>query len=405
MGSQCMYKKIPLLLFLFLFLLPIKTVFAEENSYIPVLMYHHFEEGGNTSTIVDPDVFREQLSYLKEQGYETITEQELLLFIEEGKKLPEKPILITIDDGYLSNYTYAYPILKELEMKATIFVVTDWRTKTSGLLYPHFNWVQAKEMVDSGYIDIQSHTYNSHYKVANKNGGKKYPVLTTKLWLNNQLETQEQYEARIRNDLQLAKNTIENEVGNEVTSIAFPYGAYNDSVIRIAQEENYKLMYTINRGVTYPKSNPDKIHRINVPAHYTGADIVRDIQYYASKQKPNGTYITINDGLLNSKVFEYNQTEYIPLREAIEKMGLELKYDVQTKNISVMYKGTLYSFKVNSNKYQINGVETKINATPILNKGVTYIPTQFFSDILQLNVTKQSDWLGSLKRIEISDKK
>ena len=68
--------------------------------------------------------------------------------------LPDKPILITFDDGYASNYMYAYPILKKLGMQATIFVITDRRGKTLSV-NPHFSWNQAREMQDSGVIDIQ----------------------------------------------------------------------------------------------------------------------------------------------------------------------------------------------------------------------------------------------------------
>ncbi len=77
----------------------------------------------NTETILTPDQFKKQLLYLEAMGYSTIHFKDYIEFKENGKKLPDNPIIITFDDGYYSNYEYAYPILKELNMKATIFAI------------------------------------------------------------------------------------------------------------------------------------------------------------------------------------------------------------------------------------------------------------------------------------------
>ena len=77
--------------------------------------------------------------------------------------MPENPIAITFDDGYLSNYEIAYPILKELNIPATIFIVTSTvgLDESSGKVStPHFTWDQAREMQESGIIDIHSHSHS-----------------------------------------------------------------------------------------------------------------------------------------------------------------------------------------------------------------------------------------------------
>src|SRR5690606_30612784 len=125
---------------------------------IPVLMYHILLPGRNDSISVDPARFKEQMLALASAGYNTITEAELLDYLEQKAALPEKPILITFDDGYLSNYTEAFPILKELNMKASIYVVASRIFEDSGSIageYPKISWKQAREM--KGTISIQSH--------------------------------------------------------------------------------------------------------------------------------------------------------------------------------------------------------------------------------------------------------
>lgn len=95
----------------------------EYTAQVPVLMYHHISEEGNDSTELSPEAFEAQIAALAEAGYTSVFPEDLAAYVREGKELPEKPIVITFDDGYLSNYEYAYPILKKYGMVATIFVI------------------------------------------------------------------------------------------------------------------------------------------------------------------------------------------------------------------------------------------------------------------------------------------
>ncbi|EGL82038.1 polysaccharide deacetylase [Caldalkalibacillus thermarum TA2.A1] len=244
--------------------------------HIPVLMYHHFDKTISNSVTVSPERFREQLEYLKKEGYETINDWDLLLFHQGEKELPEKPVMITIDDGYLSNYEYAYPILKDLEMKATIFVVASARGQTPGHI-PHFSWEQAREMYESGFIEIQNHSYDGHYKVMQDGG--EVPVLLARL----ENESEEDYLERIKNDFLRSKELIEMHVGNKVISFAYPYGAFDDTLEQIALETGHHLLFTVRPGVHNEKESTLQIKRINVPGHFSGEDIIRIINKYKDK--------------------------------------------------------------------------------------------------------------------------
>lgn len=155
------------------------------DTKIPILMYHHISENHeewNESTI-SPMRFKEDMLYLKALNYNTIDFRDYINFKEVNKPLPENPIIITFDDGYLSNYKYAYPILKELNMKATISII-GWSVGRNyhkdGItpIKEHFNWEQAKEMYDSGVMDIQHHTFDLHNIGDNITFGKGIEKMT-----------------------------------------------------------------------------------------------------------------------------------------------------------------------------------------------------------------------------------
>lgn len=249
----------------------------EDKIPVTVLMYHHFAEGEATSVTVDPELFREQLQALKDAGFTSISEKDLLLHFTEGLELPEKPLVITIDDGYVSNYDIAYPILEEMEMYATIYVVTSFRGETPGFI-PHFTWEQGREMYESGWIDIQSHTHDLHFYAETARGDK--PALVEKILVDGVEETDEAYRERVYNDLKTSKDLIEEHIGNEVFSLTYPYGAYNDTVIEIATGIGFQLMYTVREGVTFYEDNPHAINRINADGNDSGEDLVKKIMKY-----------------------------------------------------------------------------------------------------------------------------
>ena len=138
---------------------------------VPILMYHHLVEEPDDPAIGQDTLwvgqFRRQLELLRKEGYHTVSIEQLIAFATRGEPLPDKPVCLTFDDGYSSTYELAFPLLKEFEMKATVFVigvsVGKNTYKDTGLpMTPHFTWEQAREMADSGLVSLQSHTYDMH---------------------------------------------------------------------------------------------------------------------------------------------------------------------------------------------------------------------------------------------------
>lgn len=242
-----------------------QTKLSRVEAGIPVLMYHHFAHKiVNNRTTVQPDEFREQLKYLKDQGYTTITTGDLHEYMEGKLKLPEKPVLITMDDGYTSNYEFAYPVLKELKMKATIFIVTNEMGNTA-LYNPHFSWEEAKEMEDSGWVDIESHTHACHFKDGE--------LAALRSPING--ETQMQFENRIKRDLIESRELIRKHLGKESYALAYPYGAYSATTLKVAGEAGFKVAFRVKEGPVFKDSPPFELNRINVGHGVNGEELVQ----------------------------------------------------------------------------------------------------------------------------------
>ncbi len=120
---------------------------------VPVLMYHSIGPGAEDSRlIVTPETFERQMSFLKKGKYQVLSLDEYVALLKENKKPDKRSVVITFDDGYLDNYTNAYPVLKKYNMPATISIVPEWVGRQDMM-----SWKQIRELVDDGLIEIASH--------------------------------------------------------------------------------------------------------------------------------------------------------------------------------------------------------------------------------------------------------
>ena len=215
---------------------------TNEDVGVPVLYYHSVLPDAEVTThnevTISPEKLKEELMIVKELGYTTITISELTDYLNNNKPIPEKSILITFDDGYTDNYVHAFPILKELNMKATIFMIAS--QVDSGY---YMSTSQLKEMSDYG-LDIESHT-NNH-------------VYLDKLSYDEQLK-----------ELKDSKEKLEKILGKEVTSIAYPYGNYNEDTKKATVDAGYTLAFTTNKGLAKRTNNKVELNRIYVSSNYS----------------------------------------------------------------------------------------------------------------------------------------
>lgn len=246
---------------------------AVQEVKVPVLMYHHIMNGYDpkkASAILSPVEFREHLKTLKANNFHFITLQQYYEHVMSGRTLPAKPIIITFDDGYASNYEIAFPMLKEFNIPATIFVVTDTvgETPEGGKVnYAHFTWEQAKEMQDSGLVDIQSHTA-THCKLARVS-----------------------YD-QMQRELRMSKYAIEKNLGKTCDILAYPYGSYNDQTIQAAREAGYKMQILVGDAykdfeneVNVRSEGTEHLKRLTVRGGMSGTDLIEMIEDAMAKPK------------------------------------------------------------------------------------------------------------------------
>jgi len=212
---------------------------------VPILMYHHFSEDVTNDWTVSPEAFAAQMGVLYDNGFNTITLCQLVDFVDRGIPLPERPVVITIDDGYLSVYEYAFPILSRYGMTATSFVIgmavgTDTYKDTGYPTTPKFSFQQAQTM--AGVISIQSHTYDMHQWAPFEEGRARENILR---WGD---ESEAEYIEILRADHLSIAQGIYTELGEEVFAIAFPFGIYDSLSHVVLQQLGVRVTLGTSHG-------------------------------------------------------------------------------------------------------------------------------------------------------------
>ncbi|WP_427337980.1 polysaccharide deacetylase family protein [Caloranaerobacter sp. DY30410] len=224
-----------------------KINFAEN---VPVLMYHHLLEKKdikgklvNNSAVIAVESFSQQMKVLHEQGYTTITLDELEKYLKGEILLPKKSVLITFDDGYKSNYVYAYPLLKQYGFRATVFIITQHIPYQMTEFNPEklqiISWQEIKKSMD--VFDFASHTHDLH-RLNDKN--ISYVICKDK--------------EEVLKDLKLSMEILDTKY------LAYPYGQYNEETLNILKELGYTLAFTIKTGKVKPGDDLLQLKRIRI---------------------------------------------------------------------------------------------------------------------------------------------
>jgi peptidoglycan/xylan/chitin deacetylase (PgdA/CDA1 family) len=230
----------------------VKTTTA--SSKIPVLMYHRLttDPHKTDSLTILQKTFSEHMNYLKAHGYNTISIDQLYSYRTKNTPLPKKPVMITFDDGYVSNYTMAYPILKANKQKATVFMIANEIDIKSDALTSK----QLKEM-DVNNFRVESHT-NKHENLATLTYAEQLATITK------------------------AKQTLEKLLGRRVRYLAYPFGAYNSNTKNATHDAGYKLGISTDAGFTSKQDNRYTINRIFINSTDTLSILANKLKYGAN---------------------------------------------------------------------------------------------------------------------------
>ncbi|MEG1773450.1 MAG: polysaccharide deacetylase family protein [Oscillospiraceae bacterium] len=232
---------------------------------VPIIMYHSVlrDPARAGAYILSPDTVEEDLRYLKQRGYTSLFVCELADAVNKGLPLPERPVILTFDDGYLNNLTYILPLLEQNDMKAVISVVGSYSERFSkqpdhNPAYAHLTWEDISTLADSGRIEIGNHSYDMHRQTPRK-GTRK----------NRGESGASYYEALVR-DVGRAQSLLETHCGLVPTTFTYPYGQISDESIPILRGMGFTALLTCYERVNYISGDPDvlfSLGRFNRPAH------------------------------------------------------------------------------------------------------------------------------------------
>lgn len=216
---------------------------------IPVLMYHRITDEKPQSKLkkllVTPDSFARQMNYLYTHGYSAITIDEFLSTLKGGWNPSFKPVIITFDDGYRDNYTFAFPILKRYGFNAIIFLVAGyigdsnlWDEAKGEPIRPLLSWSEILEMKEHG-IEFGSHGHTH----------------------SNLAEISEREQAF---ELEESKRVLEKELNQEINAFSYPFGIFNESILGITGRSGYSLAFTTRPGKNNSGDDLFRLKRIIV---------------------------------------------------------------------------------------------------------------------------------------------
>lgn len=222
-----------------------QTSSNEEGARLPVVMYHHLttDAGYANDYTLLVEQFEQDLKYIQQQGYQTISLAQLIEYQKGQGELPEKPIMITFDDGFESFEVYAVPLLKHYGMQAVLAVVGEFADLFTehidhNVSYSYLSWEGIAETLQEGNVEIISHTYTMHSTDGSRKGCSQKSG-----------ESDEEYRAALTQDLQRLQDTLVEYTGQAPRAIAFPFGHYNSESIQIVRDMGFEVAFTCRERI------------------------------------------------------------------------------------------------------------------------------------------------------------
>lgn len=229
---------------------------------LPVIMYHGIRKDSSAQNeyVISPQEFESDLKYLKENGYTTIVVQDLLDYFEKSKPLPEKPIMLTFDDGYYNNFTYAFPLLKKYGSKIVLSPIGKYideyqESGDKNPAYAQANWDDLRIMTQSGLVELQNHTYSLHSSKGRVGVSKKCG------------ESDEAYTKLITDDISLLNKRMSEELNITPTAFVYPFGKKTDIAEQVVKDMGFKASFDCEGKMNRISSSDDlyNIHRFIRP--------------------------------------------------------------------------------------------------------------------------------------------
>ena len=215
---------------------------APETARVPIIMYHSLA-GAGRSTSISGACFEADLQYLQAHGYQTVTLQALVDFVHHGIPLPERPVVLTFDDGYYNNYSVGLPLVRAYSMPIVVSIIGKDTEIWSGipskdLKDGHVTWAEIGEMAESSFVEIANHTWDLH----KHEGGRKGAAMRAG-------EDVGQYRAVLLEDLGRLQSALLERAGVTPLGFVFPFGRLSSEATEILREMGFLVSVSCRDGV------------------------------------------------------------------------------------------------------------------------------------------------------------
>jgi len=316
-------------LFTALALLASSLLAAEEkdkSASASILCYHIVEDPADTRFAISPETFRQQMQYLASSGFNVISLADLQAYVAGDKEdIPPNSVVITIDDGWRSTYTEVYPGLKQFRFPFTVFIYPKFIGQGANAL----TWNQVREMAEDG-VDIQSHTFSHAFLTHRK---------------QSRLDDKS-YQRWLKSELADSKKAIEEEVGREVSFLAYPYGDYDSRVALVAGEVGYDAAVTCDYGKVVRGSDPLKMKRVIIDRTTTFDSFRRSLgvgsMILTANTPVTGKVFDRKRPIVSARLPEFMSLDPASIGMAVVSMGpTPYSYDPRNGTISLIVREPL----------------------------------------------------------------
>lgn len=232
---------------------------------VVILMYHSVLKDTSRSGkyIITPDTLVNDIKYLKSHGYTFVSAQELIDYSEHGTLLPDKPVLLTFDDGHYNFYGYVMPILEQNGANAVVSIVGSYTDEYSesnikNMSYGYVRWSEVYDMFLSTRVEVGNHSYDFHSTDRGRNGSKKKTG-----------ESMAQYEQIFRTDTEKVQNRCMTKTGFEPIIYTYPFGAYTGETTEWLKDMGFKMSLSCTEGINHITRDTDSLFllkRFNRPS-------------------------------------------------------------------------------------------------------------------------------------------
>ena len=231
--------------------------FSENKDGVDVLilMYHSVlkDTARSGKYVVTPDTLRNDIKYLKQNGFTFVSAQEIIDYSEHGTLLPAKPVLLTFDDGHYNFSGYVLPILEETGANAVVSIVGSYTDEFSesnikNMSYGYLRWSEVYDMFLSNRVEVGNHSYSFHSTDKGRNGSKK-----------KKSESMTDYERIFREDTEKVQNRCMTKTGFEPVIYTYPFGAYTAETTDWLREMGFKMSLSCTEGMNTITRDPTSL--------------------------------------------------------------------------------------------------------------------------------------------------